>query len=368
MDRVYQSNVSDVPCPAPAPGANGFVQSDVPLTLQLIDNPTSPGPFFYQYVTESFRAVIVAARMVPDALNLHQLRDAVIFLAAQGYAPPLDPLSVRPHRAFSTRLLLSSYTGPCMRVRRSSDNAQADIGFTVAGALDTDALAAFVGSGSGYVVTWYDQSGNAGDATQSIVVAQPAVVLSGALVTLGTKPALHLNTSQNLRFGIAVQSDFTLGSVFKTTQSNGLTLYDGFNMSGFVYADTGGTASDFAFGNLGNRLTLWGGARNEGIQGATVINDGAAHVGIATHLSASGASNVYLDGNLDASGSGILVGPRTASLDCQIGSAGQGSGSTDGSGISTDFTTTENLVFSSALSDSDLQMLQDAQATYRGVQ
>lgn len=31
MDRVYQSNASNVTTPAPSPGSLGFVQSDVPL-------------------------------------------------------------------------------------------------------------------------------------------------------------------------------------------------------------------------------------------------------------------------------------------------------------------------------------------------
>lgn len=62
--------------------------------------------------------------------------------------------------AYSLRRLSSSYAGSAVRVRRSSDNAEQDIGFSGA-ALDESALTAFVGAGNGDIVTFYDQSGNA---------------------------------------------------------------------------------------------------------------------------------------------------------------------------------------------------------------
>jgi hypothetical protein len=48
--------------------------------------------------------------------------------------------------AYSLRKLRSAYTGPAIRVRRSSDNAELNIGFTANGDLDTTALLAHVGS------------------------------------------------------------------------------------------------------------------------------------------------------------------------------------------------------------------------------
>jgi len=57
---------------------------------------------------------------------------------------PLDGLPASA-AAFSLRRLRSAYAGPAVRVRRSSDNAEADIGFTPAGDLDTRALLAHAG-------------------------------------------------------------------------------------------------------------------------------------------------------------------------------------------------------------------------------
>ena len=47
--------------------------------------------------------------------------------------------------AYSLRKLRTSYTGPAIRVRRSSDNTSQDIGFNTDGTLDTNALTTFVG-------------------------------------------------------------------------------------------------------------------------------------------------------------------------------------------------------------------------------
>ena len=66
-----------------------------------------------------------------------------------------------------------------MRVRRSSDNTEQDIGF-VANYLDTAALLTFVGAGNGFVTTWYDQQGS-NNVVQSGSTAQPRIVASGVL-------------------------------------------------------------------------------------------------------------------------------------------------------------------------------------------
>jgi hypothetical protein len=83
--------------------------------------------------------------------------------------------------AYSTRRLRTDYAGPLVRVRRSGDNAEADIGYGAAGWLDEAALLAHVGAGSGFVTTWYDQSGNGRDATQTTAGRQPNIVNAGVV-------------------------------------------------------------------------------------------------------------------------------------------------------------------------------------------
>jgi hypothetical protein len=84
--------------------------------------------------------------------------------------------------AYSLRKLSSTYSGNCIRVRRSSDNTEQNIGF-VNNVLDTASLLSFVGAGNGFVTTWYDQSGNTKNATQTTAASQPKIVSSGNLIT-----------------------------------------------------------------------------------------------------------------------------------------------------------------------------------------
>jgi hypothetical protein len=91
--------------------------------------------------------------------------------------------------AYSVRKLRTAYAGSAIRVRRSSDNAEQDIGFS-GGNLDTSALTTFVGANNGFVTTWYDQSGNALNAIQTTAVNQPQIVSSGAVITENSKPTM----------------------------------------------------------------------------------------------------------------------------------------------------------------------------------
>jgi len=84
--------------------------------------------------------------------------------------------------AYSVRQLRVSYTGPAIRVRRSSDNVEQDIYFDVNGNLNTSALTSFCSGTNGFITTWYDQSGNARNATQTTAANQPQIVSSGSVL------------------------------------------------------------------------------------------------------------------------------------------------------------------------------------------
>lgn len=90
--------------------------------------------------------------------------------------------------SYSLRLVDSTYTGDAIRVRRSSDNTEQDIGF-VDGELDTSTLETFCSGTNGFVTTWYDQSGS-NDATQATAGSQPQIVSSGTTITENGKPAI----------------------------------------------------------------------------------------------------------------------------------------------------------------------------------
>lgn len=103
--------------------------------------------------------------------------------------------------AYSVRKLSSAYSGPLIRVRRSSDNATLDIGFTGSGHLDTNALKTFVGGSNGLIATWYDQSGNNSHLTQATNGNQPIIVAGGVVQRENNRPFIRfwgvVSTSHN---------------------------------------------------------------------------------------------------------------------------------------------------------------------------
>ena len=86
---------------------------------------------------------------------------------------------------------LSASSINAIRVRRSTDNAEQDIGFS-GNDLDTVSLLSFVGAGDGFVATWYDQASTK-DLIQTSASAQPRIVSSGVIDTVNGKPTIYFD-------------------------------------------------------------------------------------------------------------------------------------------------------------------------------
>ena len=102
-------------------------------------------------------------------------------LQASGGAIPTTNLF-----AYSFRKVVPTAT-VSFRVRRSSDNAEQDIGF-IGNDLDTSALSSFVGANDGWVVKIYEQNGTGKDVLQTSAASQFKIVNAGAIYTLNGKP------------------------------------------------------------------------------------------------------------------------------------------------------------------------------------
>ena len=85
--------------------------------------------------------------------------------------------------AYGLRRLADAYAGSAVEVRRASDGATTDIGFTPSGDLNTAALETFAGGTDLYVTAWYDQTGGGAHLTQSDLNLQPLIVSAGTLLT-----------------------------------------------------------------------------------------------------------------------------------------------------------------------------------------
>lgn len=109
--------------------------------------------------------------------------DSIVFLNEE-YSP------LRLYALFKA----SKNSTRAIRIRRSSDNTETDIGFSGI-ELDTASILSFVGAGDGFVTRMYDQSSVPVDAWNTVAAQQPYIVQSGVLVTKNGKPALRATSS-----------------------------------------------------------------------------------------------------------------------------------------------------------------------------
>jgi hypothetical protein len=103
--------------------------------------------------------------------------------------------------AYSLRQLRRSVSPYAIRVRRSGDSLEQDIGFNSNGELDTNALLDFANGGDAWVTVWYDQSSNGNDATQGTNADQPQIVSSGSVITQNGKPTLNFDGTDTFNIG-----------------------------------------------------------------------------------------------------------------------------------------------------------------------
>jgi hypothetical protein len=140
-----------------------------------------------------------------------------------------------------------NYTGFAIKVRRSSDNAEQDIGFSN-DVLDTASLLDFVGSGNGFVSIIYDQVGS-NNMFQNLDSLQGQIVFNGSVILEGGKPCIIRSADDNGGYlstyapndGVAVKGMFYVGdNKGKTSLIFGSNNKD--NDYGFV-AKSGSTSS-----------------------------------------------------------------------------------------------------------------------------
>lgn len=139
----------------------------------------------------------------------------------------------------------------CIRIRRASDNSEQDIGFTGNYALDTASIATFCSGTTGYIKTFYDQSGNGLDATQTSTSAQAVIYQSGAVIT---------DSAGNY----ACLPD---GTHYYATSSSGMASHSGAHAV-FGFWDTNDVPN-----GVGSRYTLSIGNPSTGTAGSTLRID-----------------------------------------------------------------------------------------------
>ena len=185
--------------------------------------------------TGFYNVILMAGRVGAGGVNIKNSYIEII----TGFFTDLYGL---PTAAFSLRKLSpnTTYSGAAIRVRRSSDNTEQDINFVSSAAnapIDTSALLSFVGSGDGFVVTWYNQNGSGNHATQTTAANQPQIVTSGVVELSSSLPSIKWDGSNDF---LLINSVFTSTmnlTTFLISQSAAVSsnqyIYDNSNSASF---------------------------------------------------------------------------------------------------------------------------------------
>lgn len=168
--------------------------------------------------------------------------------------------------AVSIRKLKNAYIGPCMRVRRDSDDTEKDIYFKfVEGTgyiVDIDAIIGFCFTASAFVVKWYDQSGNNNHLVQTTASSQAKILNAGTAYTNNSLPAIYFDSSfYEIQNTVALLAPYCFLQVSKKESPVFSAITDSTSSYAFVaFSDnrnyTATTANTKFFVNTASNLVL----------------------------------------------------------------------------------------------------------------
>jgi hypothetical protein len=280
-----------------------------------------------------------------------------------GFKCVLDLIFAIASVAYGLRRLSRFWTGAAIRVMRTSDNSQLDIGF-IGEDLDIVTLLAFVGSDNGEIVIWYDQSGNGRHAV-STAGRRPRIVSNGVLQTEGGKPAILfdgvddylaapsplIDTTHSLFVLFTPKIENQFGAVFGQWSSGQTGRFY------LIANQISSGAASAGFLNLAN-TTATGGGGGSGFAAEVAISNTPT---LITSISSTGSEQWKLFKNGTEWDSATITSVYTG-VNSAIGSL-NGTGSL----LPFDGTVSELISFPSALSTTDRQTLERNQGKYYSI-
>jgi hypothetical protein len=212
--------------------------------------------------------------------------------------------------AYSLRKLRTAYSGSAIRVRRSSDNTEQNIGF-VNNVLDTASLNTFCSGANGFVTTWYDQSGNNINLTNGVAVNQFKIYDSiTGVILLNSKPSMTTGFDKVLTSSYFFTPNYTNGvSAFCVMQQIS-QLGGGFSID-YISSIGNGSSTN----GQSNSLYITGSTNNptnyvsscQAVSFSTAFSSGQK---ILSQFFKSGANSFYINGSLINSNTNSLNAPQ----------------------------------------------------------
>jgi hypothetical protein len=256
--------------------------------------------------------------------------------------------------AWSLKLINPDYTGECIRVVRSSDSAESDFGFS-SGVIDAAAILSWLAGADGRVTTWYDQSGNGLNLTQTTLAAMPWIAAGGSMYT-GESGKYMMRTDGSNKLVTTTTAwielvPYTFSSVI---EFSGLAASN-------QYAGTDGTAGtndklQLGVYYAGNKLTIGQWNNDHNSTADATANTTQAHTIVKYN---AGGSRMYVDGTEFSYRS---TKPSSTHLQTTVNEfavfAGGGSKYFDNNGL-----IGEVIAFGSTVSAADLETLWTEQIT-----
>lgn len=210
---------------------------------------------------------------------------------------------------FSVNRKLSSTATKAFQIQRSSDSASLDIGF-VGDLVDINSAISFVGSNTGTIAKFYEQSGTGYDLTPQIFTSAPYLIVAGVPQTSNGKAAISQPSSLGSLVGLRYS-----GSLQSTPISQGSSF------AAFAIAEQ--DAFGVAYSGLISLANFPAGHNDVSSDGAALIacNTGIGQLltytnGYSVNASISTSSQQLIAAILDGSHQSLYVNGRAS----QIGS------------------------------------------------
>jgi hypothetical protein len=161
---------------------------------------------------------------------------------------------------FSLKLLVGTYTGFIITIRRASDNNLMSFYSTTTGILTSGpnetgtTISTFLSATTGYVDTWYDQSGKNNHATQIVTASQPMIDIVNNCLNVGYSN--NANLFLNMPSGTVPVSILNASYSFVVKHGNSVNVATG----GFIGAGIAANnkCNSFRFStNIRNYQNYW---------------------------------------------------------------------------------------------------------------